>query len=92
MTDEIRKANAPLIANVALARVAMRGAAFMIVASVLAACGSGQQPSNPPPVEDTAFGDMVGTMDKARAVEGIAQEHKEALDRTLEQNENASAE
>ncbi|HWK50758.1 MAG TPA: hypothetical protein VNR40_12780 [Steroidobacter sp.] len=62
-----------------------------LVASLLAACGSKQQPAEPPPVADTAFGDMAGAVDKARAVEGQVQEHKEAIDRALEQNENQTA-
>jgi hypothetical protein len=65
---------------------------IMVVASLLAACGSAQKPTEPPPVEDTAFRDMAGAMDKARAVEGTMQEHKEALDRTLEEKENPTAE
>ncbi len=60
-------------------------------ASLLAACGSEQKPAEPAPVEDTVFRDVAGTMDKARAVEGQAQAHKEALDRALDQNENATA-
>lgn len=59
-------------------------------ATLLAACGSKPEPT--PLVEDTVAGDMVGAMDKARAVEGTMQEHKEALDRTLQQNENPTAE
>ena len=63
-----------------------------LVASLLSACGSEQQPTEPPPVADTAFGDMASAVDKARAVEGQVQDHKEAIDRALEQNENPSAE
>ena len=65
---------------------------IVVAASSLAACGSEQKPTEPPPVEDTAFRDMAGAMDKARAVEGTLQEHKEALDRTLEEKENPTAE
>ena len=72
--------------------MALTAAAMMVVASLLAACGSEQKPTEPPPVEDTAFRDMAGAMDKARAVEGTMQEHKEALDHTLQQNENPTAE
>ncbi|MDY6944592.1 MAG: hypothetical protein SXG53_02645 [Pseudomonadota bacterium] len=65
----------------------------VLAASWLAACGAQPNPAPPPPpVEDTAFGDMAGAMDKARAVEGTMQEHKEALDRTLEEKENPAAE
>jgi hypothetical protein len=63
-----------------------------LVASLLAACGSEQQPSEPPSVESTAFGDMAGAVDKARAVESQVQDHKKAIDRALEQNENPTAE
>ena len=62
-----------------------------LVASLLAACGSEQKPTEPPPVEDTVFGDMAGAVDKARAVEGTVQDHKQAIDRALEQNENPNA-
>lgn len=62
-----------------------------LVATLLAACGSEQKPAEPPPVEDTVFGDMAGAVDKARAVEGTVQDHKEAMDRALEQNENPNA-
>lgn len=63
-----------------------------LVASLIAACGSEQKPAEPLPVEDSAFGDMAGAVDKARAVEGTVQDHKEAIDRALEQNESTSAE
>lgn len=66
--------------------------AVLIVACLLAACGSEPKPTAPPPVEDTAAADMVHAMDKARAVEGTMQERKDNLDRTLEQNENPAAE
>ena len=62
-----------------------------LVASLLAACGSEQQSSQPPPVADTAFGDMAGAIDKAHAVEGQVQEHKEAIDRAHDQNESQTA-
>ena len=63
-----------------------------LVASLLAACGSENKPSEPLPVEDTVFGDMAGAVDKARAVEGTVQDHKAAIDRALEQNEKPTAE
>lgn len=61
-----------------------------LVASLLAACGSEQKPTEPPPIEDTAFRDMARAVDKAHAVEGQVQEHKEAIDRALDQNENST--
>lgn len=63
-----------------------------LVASLLAGCGSEQQPAEPPPVGETAFGDVANAVDKARAVEGQVQDHKRAIDRALEQNENQAAE
>jgi len=63
-----------------------------LVASLLAACGSEQKPAEPPPVNDTVFGDMAGAVDKARAVEGTVQDQKKAIDRALEQDENPTAE
>jgi hypothetical protein len=59
------------------------------LACVLGACGSQEEPKqpDPPPVKDTAFGDMVGTMDKARAVQDTVLKQKEEMDRQLEQQE-----
>jgi hypothetical protein len=53
---------------------------------ILGGCGEGADAPEPtpPPVEDTAFGDMVETMDKARAVEDTTMRHKEELDRRLD--------
>ncbi len=56
---------------------------------VLAACGAPDPQRQPPPVQDTAFGDMVDAMDQARAVEDVTLQHKEALDQALEQAEGA---
>lgn len=63
-----------------------------LLASLLAACGSERKPAEPLPVADSVFGDMAGAVDKARAVEGTVQDHKEAIDRALEQNETPTAE
>jgi hypothetical protein len=70
-----------------------RMCAGMFAAVALAACGAHedeQQRPPPPPVEDTAFGPMVGTMEKARGVEDTTLQHKEDLDRELERQESAS--
>ena len=61
-----------------------------LVASLLAACGSGQKPAEPQPVSDS-FDDLGGAVDKARAAEGQVQDHKQAIDRALEQNASPSA-
>jgi hypothetical protein len=55
----------------------------------LAACGShddAKQPE-PPPVRDTAFGDLVRAEDKARGVQDTVIKQKEETDRQLEQQE-----
>ncbi|HEU4652465.1 MAG TPA: hypothetical protein VFS47_00680 [Steroidobacteraceae bacterium] len=64
--------------------------AFM--SGCFAACGSHEEPKqpDPPPVKDTAFGDMVGTMDKARSVQDTTLKQKEAMDRQLEQQETGA--
>jgi hypothetical protein len=56
----------------------------LCVAFGLAACGESEPAREPPPVEDTVFGDMVGTKDKARAVEGQMQQQKEERDRAID--------
>ena len=58
----------------------------LIVSLGLCACGAREEP---PPVKDTVFGDVVGTMDKARAVEDTTMQHKEDLDRAMNEAENA---
>lgn len=63
---------------------AHRPLAALVVVLTVTACGAGQQDSEPPPVENTVFGDAVGTMDKARAVEQTLQQEKQAHDRALE--------
>lgn len=80
MTDKNRH-RSPLLTGVALS----------LVTSLLVACGSEPNPT-PPAVEETVFRDMAGAVDKARAVEGTIQQHKEGLERALEQNENPTAE
>lgn len=67
-------------------------ALWVLAALLLAACGSGQKPAEPPPVDDTAFRDMAGAVDKAHGVEATLQQEKEALDRKLQENENPTAE
>jgi hypothetical protein len=63
---------------------AHRSLAQLFIVFGLAACGGAQEPSQPLPVEDTVFGDAVGTMDKARAVEQTLQQEKQAHDRALD--------
>lgn len=58
---------------------------------LLTACGSSGEPERPapPPIEDTAFGEMAGALDKARSVEATTLEHKEAIDRAIDRSEGA---
>jgi hypothetical protein len=62
---------------------------FAVPAALLILVGCGESADapepTPPPVEDTAFGEMVGTLDKARTVEDTTMQHKEELDRQLEE-------
>lgn len=64
---------------------AHRSLAALVVAVALTACGAGEQQEarEPPPVEDTVFGDAVATMDKARAVQDTMNERKEELDEAM---------
>jgi hypothetical protein len=65
--------------------VAERSLAALLVAMALSACSGGQEESREPlPVEETVFGDTVGAMDKARAVEDLTLQHKEDLDKALD--------
>ena len=66
----------------------------LIVAIATAGCSSGDGPEKkeqpPMKVEDTAFGDLVGTQDQARDRANAAVElHREALDSRLEADEGA---
>jgi hypothetical protein len=62
----------------------------MLVLLGLSACGSkSEPPQEPAAAEDKAYGDMVRTMDKARAVEETTMQHKEDLDRAVDAAENS---
>ena len=60
---------------------------------LLAACGSPRQapaslePADSASAGETVLDDMVDTMDRAREVEDVTRQHKEALDRAMEQAE-----
>lgn len=58
----------------------------------LAACGKQEEPLEDPPlkVEDTVFGDMTQTIERAKSVEATTLEHKEALDRAIDAEEGGS--
>jgi hypothetical protein len=71
----------------------LRLGTILIAGCFLAACGSAgddEERKPQPPVEDTAFGDMVGTMDKARGVEDTTMQHKQDTDKAIEQLDGAS--
>jgi hypothetical protein len=62
---------------------------FVSMSGWLAACGSHEdaKKSEPPPVRDTAFGDLVRAEDKARGVQDTLEKQKEERDRQMEQQE-----
>ena len=66
----------------------------LTVALTTAGCGSSDEPKEEEPpmkVEDTVFGDLVGTQDKARDDANAAVElHRESLNKRLEEDEGAS--
>lgn len=65
----------------------------VIAAGALSGCGGSSEteaPPEPPPVEDTAFGDMVGTMDKARGVQDTVDTHKQDVDQQIQSAEGQS--
>ena len=65
---------------------------MLTCALLLSACGGEPAPPPPPPpVKDTVLGDAVGTMDRARAVEDVTMEHKQDVDRALEQADGKGA-
>ena len=62
---------------------------LLCVLAGLAVCGNQAEEENkkePMKLEDTAFGEMTSTMDRARSVETTTMQHKEELDRALEQD------
>jgi hypothetical protein len=68
----------------------------LTVALTTAGCGSSDEPKEEEPpmkVEDTVFGDLIGTQDKARDRANAAVElHRESLDKRLEEDEGAPKE
>ncbi|HEY6644712.1 hypothetical protein [Povalibacter sp.] len=54
-----------------------------LCACFLAGCGSSERPE-PPPVEDTAFGEMVGTIDKAHGVQDTVDAQKQQTDQQID--------
>lgn len=63
------------------------------MALFLAACGSStDSKSEPPPVKDTVFGDMAGTMDRAKGVQDTLMQDKQHLDQAVDSAENKKEE
>lgn len=67
---------------------------YLKLAGSLALCAllgcsaeNAEERPEPPPVEETVFDDMVGTMDRARSVEDTTMQHKQDLDRALQESE-----
>jgi hypothetical protein len=71
--------------------------AFGVLSATLATgCGGNKEPEEEEPpmkVENTVFGDLVGTQDKARDRSNAAVElHRESMDKRLEEDEGAAQE
>ncbi len=68
---------------------AMIATGMLAVAVSLAACGGSDEPEEKPmKVEDTAFGPLIGTQDKARDRANAAfDQHRENLDERLQEDE-----
>lgn len=63
-----------------------------VAAIVVAGCGGAEdapERAEPPPVEETVFGDMTDTLEEARGVEETTLQHKKDLDRALEESEGS---
>jgi hypothetical protein len=56
---------------------------------MLAACGSEQQPAEPPAAADQPY---ARELDKARGVEQTLQQQKDSMDHTLQEQEKPTAE
>jgi hypothetical protein len=68
---------------------------LLAIALQLSGCGSSEpEPEEPPmKVEDTAFGELIGTQDKVRdAANAAVETHREAMDSRLEADEGAPPE
>lgn len=64
---------------------AARRFSLALIAVLLSACGAGDKAEETPPVDETAFGDMVGTIDKAKGVQDTVDSHKEETDQRLDE-------
>lgn len=62
--------------------------AALLVSVALAGCGGESEPKAPMDVKDTAFGDMAEAQERARAVEDTTLQHKQDMDRALDDAES----
>jgi hypothetical protein len=60
-------------------------ATVALVAVATGACA--RQETSPPPIEDTVFDSTVESLERARAVEDIALQRKDALDERMREGE-----
>src|SRR5690606_20755327 len=84
-------------AHRAIFMIPSRVRAFMRTASLpgliglllaLCACGEQEANSRAQPIEDTAFAELTGTMDKARAVEDVASQRMKQLNEALDNQQD----
>jgi hypothetical protein len=67
----------------------LRVGSASVVLLWLAACGSAEEPSKPPPVEETVFRDVAVTpVEKARDVQNVVDEQKRATDQAVQEAES----
>ncbi|HSN73207.1 MAG TPA: hypothetical protein VLT59_16955 [Steroidobacteraceae bacterium] len=71
-------------------RTAIHAALVSVVVLAITGCGREPEPeprrSEPMAVEDTVFGDMIETQDRARGVEDLGFQRKQEMDQAIEQN------
>lgn len=61
--------------------------AALLASIALAGCGGDSEPPAPPQeAKETVFDDMLDAKEKARAVEDTTLQHKEDIDRALEES------
>ena len=68
----------------------LRFCAALAGALLLSGCGASDR--EPQPVNETAFGEMAGTIDKARGVQDTVDGHKQGIDEALQSQEGDASE
>jgi|HigsolmetaAR201D_1030396.scaffolds.fasta_scaffold00579_17 hypothetical protein len=63
------------------------GACIIGATLMIGACGNEEATRETPPIEDTVFGEMHGTLDKARHVSETSRGRMDQLNEALEQGE-----